>query len=66
MQFKTYVEIPITVFFEMQKYIPRSFYEEGQSGGPGIDDIELPEDVKAYIFKHHEDQLIDECWDNIE
>ena len=76
--FVTYVEIPIKIFFSMQKFIPRSFHEEGQAGGPVLEDIQfdgtkagfgkcdLPDEIKKYIFARYTQDLSEQCWENIE
>lgn len=65
-EFGTWVEIPITVFFTRQRYIPTSRHQEGQAAAIGIDDVQIADDIKEWILEKYNQQFIDEAWENIE
>lgn len=62
--FETWAEIPIKVYAHKYKAEPMTHHSPGHGPGIGIDDIELPEDVKAYILRKYNDALIDEALEN--
>jgi len=63
---KTWIEIPVMVEFKYQGRERPTVYYPGCPPSIDIEDIELPGDVKSWIFKNHKDYLEEECWEYLE